>query len=80
MKISEKIRLAKLDKKLDNIQAFLTNHVMTEIKQNRNLINGFQQELILIRGSLQAHTEGFRVLNDRVHRLVEQIRRVKLID
>ena len=70
MKISEKAKLAELDKKLDDIQEVLKNHVMTEIKKNRDLITKSQKELILIRGSLQANTEGFRVLNDRVHRLV----------
>jgi len=78
--MSEKTKLTELDKKLDNIQEVLTNHVMAEIKQNRNLITGFQQELISIRESLQAHAEGFSVLNDRVHRLLEQLRRVKVID
>ena len=80
MKISEKTKLAELDKKLDDIQEVLKNHVMTEIKKNRDLINKTQQEVILIRQSLYAHTEVFRVLNDRVHRLVEQLQHVKLID
>ena len=79
MKISERTKLSKLDKKLDNIQDVLTNHVMTEIKENRNLINKSQEELSLIRGSLGANTEGFRVLNDRVHALIEQLRDVKII-
>jgi len=52
MKISEKAKLAELDKKLDDIQEVLKNHVMTEIKKNRDLITKSQKELILIRGSL----------------------------
>ena len=79
MKISEKAKLAELDKKLDDIQEVLKNHVMTEIKKNRDLITKSQKELILIRGSLQANTEGFRVLNDRVHCLIEQLKDVKMI-
>jgi len=75
----EQLALKELNKKLDDIQEALTNHVITEIKENRNLINKSQEELSLIRGSLGANTEGFRVLNDRVHALIEQLKDVKII-
>ena len=77
--MDEQSALKKLNKKLDDIQNALTNHVITEIRENRKLITGFKKEIVLIRGSLKANTEGFRVLNDRVHRLVEQLQDVKMI-
>jgi len=75
----EQLALKKLNKKLDDIQDALTNHVITEIKENRKLINKSQEELSLIRGSLGANKEGFRVLNDRVHALIEQLKHDKII-
>ena len=66
--------------KLEQIEDAITNHVMGEIKHNTQLINGLMNELMLIRGSLQANTEGFRVLNDRVHRLVEQLSKLEIDD
>jgi len=80
----ENLKMLKKDeqlllKKLKTIEELLSNHVITEIKENRNLINKSQEELSLIRGSLGANTEGFRVLNDRVHALIEQLRDVKII-
>jgi hypothetical protein len=65
--------------KLEEIEKAITNHVMTEIQLNRDLITEIQQEAMLIRGSLHANTGEIRVLNDRVHRLVEQLKDMKMI-
>jgi len=79
----ENLKMLKKDerlllKKLETIEELLSNHVITEIKQNRNLINGVQKEVSLIRQSLNAHKSGFAVLNDRVHLLTEQLKDAKM--
>jgi hypothetical protein len=66
-------------KKLDSIEQSLTNHLMTEIKENRSLMNTMFQELVSIRESLQAHAECIGVINDRYNKLIAQLRRVNVI-
>ena len=65
--------------KLDSIEKSLTNHLMTEIKENRTLMNSMFQELVSIRESLQGHAESIGVINDRYNKLIAQLRRVNVI-
>ena len=60
-----------LFEKLEEIELAIRNHLMSEIKENRNLIEGLRDELSVIRQSLNAQKSGFSVLNDKVHYLIE---------
>lgn len=60
-----------LFEKLEEIELAIRNHLMSEIKTNRTLIEGLRDELSVIRQSLNAQKSGFSVLNDKVHYLIE---------
>jgi hypothetical protein len=65
--------------KLDRLENFLTNHVMTEIANNREQIVGMFQTIIKMYDSQQHTTENVGVLADRVNQLRKQLVRLKVI-
>jgi hypothetical protein len=65
--------------RLDRLENFLTNHVMTEIANNREQIVGMFQTIIKMYDSQQHTTENVGVLADRVNQLRKQLVRLKVI-
>lgn len=67
-------------RRLDSLEKFLENHVMTEIANNREQIVGIYQTIIRMYDSQQHTTENVGVIADRLNQIQQQLRRVKLID
>jgi hypothetical protein len=65
--------------RLDRLENFLTNHVMTEIANNREQIVGMFQTIIKMYDSQQHTTENVGVLADRVNQLRKQLVRLKVL-
>ena len=67
-------------KKFEQLENLITNHVITEIANNREQIVGIYQTIIRMYDSQQRTTENVGVIADRLNQIQQQLRRVKLID
>ena len=67
-------------KKFEQLENLITNHVITEIANNREQIVGIYQTIIRMYDSQQHTTENVGVIADRLNQIQQQLRRVKLID
>jgi len=65
--------------KLEEIEKSITNHVITEITQNREQIVGIYQTMMAMYDSQQHNTENIGVMADRLNNITTQLRRLKII-
>ena len=65
--------------KLEEIEKAITNHVITEITQNREQIVGIYQTMMAMYDSQQHNTENIGVMADRLNNITTQLRRLKII-
>jgi len=65
--------------KLEEIEKAITNHVMTEIKENRVTIQGMYNTMLSMYESVQSNTENVGVMADRLNNITTQLQRLKII-
>jgi len=65
--------------KLEEIEKAITNHVITEITNNREQIVGIYQTMMAMYDSQQHNTENIGVMADRLNNITTQLRRLKII-
>ena len=67
-------------RKLDRLESWITIHVITEIKTNREQISGMYQTIMQMYDSMQHNTENISCIADRLNQIHDQLRRVNVID